>query len=82
MSRYSSHDPDLDPVSGVLKNRLGITDAATLEKAEAALAAARSYELLQTPLKSCFDLAHLQAFHRYISARSTRGCVIQLKPNR
>jgi fido (protein-threonine AMPylation protein) len=66
MSRYSSHDHYLDPVSGVLKNRLGITDAATLEEAEAALVATRSYELSQRPLKGRFDLAHLQAIHRYL----------------
>ena len=66
MSRYSSHDHYLDPDSGVLKNRLGITDAATLEKAEAALVATRSYELSKTPLKGRFDLAHLQAIHRYL----------------
>ena len=66
MSRYSSHDHYLDPASGVLKNRLGITDAATLEKAEAALVATRSYELSQTPLKGRFDLTHLQAIHRYL----------------
>lgn len=30
MSRYSSHDPYLDPASGVLKNRFGIADEATL----------------------------------------------------
>ncbi len=66
MSRYSSHDPNVDTVSGVLKNRLGITDAATLEKAEAALVAARSFELSQAPLKGRFDLAHLQAIHRYL----------------
>jgi len=64
MSRYSSHDHYLDPASGVLKNRLGITDAATLEQAEAALVATRSYELSRTPLKGRFDLAHLQAIHR------------------
>jgi cell filamentation protein len=64
MSRYPSHDHYLDPASGVLKNRLGITDAATLEKAEAALVATRSYELAQTPIKGRFDLAHLQAIHR------------------
>jgi hypothetical protein len=45
MSRYSSHDPNFDPVSGVLKNRLGITDAATLEKVEAALVATRAQAL-------------------------------------
>jgi len=66
MSRYSSHDNYIDPASGVLKNRLGITDAATLEQAEAALVATRSYELSQTPLKGRFDLAHLQAIPRYL----------------
>jgi cell filamentation protein len=28
--------------------------------------AARSYELSQTPLKGRFDLAHLQAIHKYL----------------
>jgi cell filamentation protein len=66
MPRYSGDDPYLDPASGVLKNRLGITDAATLEQAEAAFVATRSYELSRTPLKGRFDLAHLQAIHRYL----------------
>jgi cell filamentation protein len=66
MSRYSSHDPYIDPASGVLKNRLGITDATTLEQAEAALVATRSYELSQTPIKGRFDLTHLQAIHRHL----------------
>jgi cell filamentation protein len=66
MSRCSVDDPYLDPASGVLKNRLGITGAATLEETEAALVATRSYELSGTPLKGAFDLAHLQAIHRYL----------------
>jgi cell filamentation protein len=66
MSRYSGHDDYLDPASGVLKNRLGIADAATLEQTEAALVATRSYELSQNPLKGRFDLTHLQAIHRYL----------------
>ena len=66
MSRYSGRDQYLDPVSGVLINRFGITDAATLEHTEAALVATRSYELSQTPLEGRFDLAHLQAIHRYL----------------
>ena len=66
MFRYSDSDPYLDPATGVLTNRLGITDEATLEQTEAALAATRSYELSQTPLKGRFDLAHLQAVHRYL----------------
>jgi cell filamentation protein len=66
MSRYSDSDPYLDPASGVLKNRLGITDEAELEKAEAAFVATRCYELSQTPLKGNFDLAHLKAIHRHL----------------
>jgi len=66
MSRYSGHDYYLDPASGVLKNRLGIADAATLEQTEADFAAARSRELSQNPLKGRFDLAHLQTLHRYL----------------
>jgi cell filamentation protein len=66
MSRYSENDPYLDPASGVLRNRLDIVDEATLEQAEADIAATRSYELSQTPLKGRFDLAHLQAIHRYL----------------
>jgi cell filamentation protein, protein adenylyltransferase len=66
MTKYSGDDPYLDPVSGVLKNRLGITDETTLEKSEAAHVAIRSFELLQKPLKGRFDLEHLQAIHRYL----------------
>jgi fido (protein-threonine AMPylation protein) len=51
MTKYSGRDHYLDPVSGVLKNRLGITDAAILEQSEEALVATRSHELSQTPLK-------------------------------
>jgi cell filamentation protein len=66
MSRYSSHDPYLDPASGVLKNRFGIADEATLESTEASLVALRSYALAQQPLAGGFDLAHLQAIHRHL----------------
>lgn len=66
MSPYSGHDHYFDSESGVLKNLLGIRDAAKLEQAEAALVATRSYELSRTPLKGHFDLAHLQAIHRYL----------------
>jgi fido (protein-threonine AMPylation protein) len=66
MSRYSGVDDYLDPASGVLKNRLGITDAAMLEDAEASLVATRSYELSRTPLAGLFDLAH-----SWLTARKT-----------
>ncbi len=66
MPRYSDNDPYLDAATGVLKNRLNIADEATLEEAETDLVATRSYELSQRPLKGRFDLAHLQAIHRYL----------------
>ena len=66
MPRYSDDDPYLDAASGVLKNRLGIADAATLEQAEAALVATRSYELSTTALTGRFDIDHLRAIHRYL----------------
>ena len=66
MSKYSSHDDYLDTVSGVLKNRLGLTDTIKLEETEAALAAARSFDLARKPLAGNFDLAHLKAMHRYL----------------
>ncbi len=50
MSRSSSHDDDTDPATGVLKNRLGITDEATLETTEAQFVAQRSHELVQDPI--------------------------------
>jgi cell filamentation protein len=67
MSRYSGLDRYFDSETGVLKNLLGIKDAAKLEQAEAALVATRSYELSsRTLLKGGFDLAHLQAIHRHL----------------
>jgi fido (protein-threonine AMPylation protein) len=66
MPRNPGGDPYVDRESGVLRNRLGIADEATLEQAEAALVATRSFELSLAPLKGRFDLAHLQAIHRYL----------------
>ncbi len=66
MSRYSDSDPYLDAATGVLKNRLDITDEAILEKIEAAFVATRAYELEISPMQGKFDLAHMQAIHRYL----------------
>ena len=66
MSRYSSHDEYVDPATGVLKNRLGITDTATLETTEAQFVAARARELTHQPIPGAFDLSHLQAIHRHL----------------
>lgn len=59
-------DPYLDLDAGVLRNRLGITDPAALSRAEAELTALRLVELRRAPLSGAYDLAHLQAFHRFI----------------
>jgi cell filamentation protein len=59
-------DPYIDPPSGVLRNLLGITDAAELARAEAALSASRLIDLERRRLPGRYDLAHLQAFHRYM----------------
>lgn len=50
----------------VLRNRLGITDADELAAVEAALTASRLIDLERHRLPGAYDLAHLQAFHRYI----------------
>jgi cell filamentation protein len=63
---HAAGDPYLDPASGVLHNLLGITDAAELARAEAALSASRLIDLERRRLPGRYDLSHLQAFHRYI----------------
>ena len=66
MPKYSGNDHYIDPESGILKNRLGITDEALLEAAEADFVAERSRELSETSIQGHFDLAHLQAIHRHL----------------
>ena len=66
-------DPYLDPASGALRNLLGITDAAELARAEAALSASRLIDLERRRLPGRYDLAHLQAFHR--GGRGPRGAL-------
>lgn len=66
MAKYDqdSKDPYLDPSTGLLRNRLGITDAGELERTEATLATIRAYELDTAPAPARFDLDHLQHVHR------------------
>lgn len=60
-------DPYLDPVTGCLRNRLGITDPRHLAQVEARLVAAAEVELhAEQPLTGRFDLAHLQTVHRFL----------------
>lgn len=66
MSDRRDVDPYLDPESGVLRNRLGITDVKELAAVEAALSASRLVDLERRRLPGFYDLAHLQGFHRFI----------------
>ena len=59
-------DPDLDLDTGVLRNRLGITDPAQLARAETDLTLVRMTHLATAPIAGHFDLEHLQAVHRYL----------------
>ena len=58
-------DPYAGP-SGVLRNRLGITDADKLTEYERDLAYFRVVELELDPIDGHFDFAHLQAIHQHI----------------
>ena len=61
-------DPYLDLEHGVLRNRLGIADAATLARVEANVASLRIAELALNPLQGRYDLALLQSMHWHIFA--------------
>lgn len=59
-------DPYADPGTGVLRNRLGITDPDRLSEVEFAITRAATAILGMTVLPGRYDLAHLQDFHRRI----------------
>ncbi|HEY0811823.1 MAG TPA: Fic family protein [Pseudonocardia sp.] len=59
-------DPYLDLASGVLHNRLNITDPAGFRHAEADFTGVRIAQLIREPIPGSYDLAHLQAVHRHI----------------
>ncbi|MBO0689989.1 MAG: Fic family protein, partial [Candidatus Dormibacteraeota bacterium] len=59
-------DPYVDPASGVLRNRLGITDQTTLTAVERDMTYVTLGRLASRPLPGAYDLSHLQAFHREI----------------
>ncbi|MDO4878182.1 MAG: Fic family protein [Neisseria sp.] len=58
-------DPYVDAATGVLKNKLGIVNAADLEQAECNLSLIRALVFGRQPVL-CFDLAYLQAIHRQL----------------
>jgi cell filamentation protein len=59
-------DPYVYPGTDVLCNLLDLHDAAELAEREAALSAIRIAQLERRFIPGDFDLAHLQATHRYI----------------
>lgn len=59
-------DPYIDPDSGVLHNRLGITDAQRLSEVEAGLTLVALADLGIRTLPGSYDLSHLRLFHREI----------------
>ena len=52
--------------SNVLRNKLGITDAGSLQTAEREIAAVRVLEAERTPIRGKLDFKHLCDIHRYI----------------
>jgi cell filamentation protein len=64
MSKYAVNDSYVDPASGVLKNKLGITDEKILEAIEADFVTARLFELSQSPLTVPFNSVSLQTIHK------------------
>jgi fido (protein-threonine AMPylation protein) len=54
------------PGTGVLRNKLGITDSVTLSRAATDATVIRLAELHGTPLRGGFDSTHLQAIHHHI----------------
>ncbi len=59
-------DPYVDPASGVLRNRLGITDPQRLREVEAGLTFAALADLGTRIVPGGYDLAHLCLFHAEI----------------
>jgi cell filamentation protein len=66
MAKYEGQDHYLDPETGVLKNKLGISEEEKLKAAEASLVAWRSYQLVEEPIQGRFDLDHLKAIHQHL----------------
>ena len=59
-------DSYADPVTGVLRNKLGLTTAGELEDAEREITHAALVFLKEAPVPPAYDLGHLCAIHRRI----------------
>jgi cell filamentation protein, protein adenylyltransferase len=59
-------DPYADPVTGVLRNKLGLGTTGELEAAEREITHAALIFLKESPVPPSYDLRHLCAVHRRI----------------
>jgi cell filamentation protein len=59
-------DPYTDPVTGVLRNKLGLRTAEDLQTAEREITHAALIFLRESPVPPSYDLRHLCAIHRRI----------------
>jgi cell filamentation protein len=59
-------DPYADPVTGVLRNKLGLSVTGELEAAEREITHAALIFLKEAPVQPTWDLGHLRAIHRRI----------------
>jgi len=59
-------DPYLDPHSGVLLNKFGLSDHDALAREEQVRTGLRGILLKSNPVPGNFDLEHLQSIHQYI----------------
>lgn len=66
MQRYSAADDSIDPATGLLRNKAGLTGQAEIDTFEAAVTTVRILEWDDAPGASSFDLAHLCAAHRHL----------------
>jgi cell filamentation protein len=59
-------DPYTDPVTGVLRNKLGLRTTGELESAEREITHAALIFLKESPVPPSYDLGHVCAIHRRI----------------
>lgn len=59
-------DPYLDPATGILRNKLGVTEQSSLEVTEADPVEARRAQMITRPVKVTGDLRQLQAIHGHL----------------
>jgi cell filamentation protein len=59
-------DPYLDPATGILYNKLGITTAPALEAAEREITHITLSQLSVSPVPPTYDLSHLRVIHRAV----------------